>query len=645
MHQYTLSVPIISENLTTSEVINNRLESFNNNEQYIVFDNSSESAQQFILVSKKDTTEEDIVAELKSMFDHQVAVCEIKASDIDDKTNKKIQTAKRLMITASCDDDYRGKKKPLLVTETITQIFEAVNNIIGFSGFKKFFNDMDDYIDRIVGINVKAMHNIAFVNKSGACLDEHVELLYKLFCTKGSLDEHVIIKGDVYDARYTDRETRFLYHIDDNWDRRNNSDEWGFGWDEEDDTNTDDNEGYPLFSNEVKLLNRIIRSNNIYVTSLNPEVYNKISKLECFGAAFPNVVCIDEFSVEEKLESIRVIADEYGFSFEECSSTAVQHIKEIPAASIEMTVRKAITRKLISKDDSFSIGITDIVAYNTKSTKQEKRVSAFEELESLIGLEGVKGTVKEIVTFLKKRGKSAVPCMHMAFLGSPGTAKTTVARIVGRIFHETGSLKKDVFVETDRSGLVGEYVGQTAVKTRKKVESALGGVLFIDEAYSMFVDHGIDYGKEVISTLVKLMEDKRDEFICILAGYTEETNRMLSMNPGLRDRIQFYIDFPDYNEYELLMIFERMCKENKYKLSQSARKVLKEGFSQMLKTKHENFSNGRLVRKIFERARIKQAIRSSSNIIINTDINAVFVESDMYAMFEDNNQSKIGFIC
>ena len=245
--------------------------------------------------------------------------------------------------------------------------------------------------------------------------------------------------------------------------------------------------------------------------------------------------------------------------------------------------------------------------------------------------------------FLKKRGKDALPCLHMAFLGNPGTAKTTVARIVASIFAETGITKKNLLVETDRSGLVGQYVGHTAEKTTRKVERALGGVLFIDEAYSLFAGDNIDYGNEAVSTLVKAMEDKRGEFVCILAGYTKEMNAMIDMNPGLRDRIGFYIDFPDYSAGELLQIFEKMCKENKYRLSESAKTTLKDGFASLLKVKSQNFSNGRLVRKIFERVRMKQALRTSNNIITDDDIEVVFAEKDIAAMLGGNNHVKIGF--
>jgi SpoVK/Ycf46/Vps4 family AAA+-type ATPase len=372
---------------------------------------------------------------------------------------------------------------------------------------------------------------------------------------------------------------------------------------------------------------------------MSQEEYAALSVLDCFSAAFPNTVTIDELTAEEKVEYICAVVGEYGFTINKEGFTDSRYIETAPLDKIETAVRTAVVRKLTAKDDSFCLDITDI---DTK-VKKIRKVSALAELESLIGLDGVKMAVKEIVTFLKKRGRASLPCLHMVFTGNPGTGKTTVARVIARVFAETGVTKKNLLVETDREGLVGGYIGQTALKTKSRIESALGGVLFIDEAYSLFAGSDKDYGHEAVSTLVKAMEDKRDEFVCILAGYTQDMNAMLDMNPGLRDRVQFYIDFPDYSESELLQIFERLCKDNKYRLSQSAADVLVGGFSRIVRAKSENFSNGRLARKLFERVRMKQALRTSTNVITDVDIRTVFAEPDIAAMMCGGGRVRIGF--
>ena len=254
------------------------------------------------------------------------------------------------------------------------------------------------------------------------------------------------------------------------------------------------------------------------------------------------------------------------------------------------------------------------------------------ELENLIGLSVVKTKVKEITTYLERRGKKDTNItLHMCFTGNPGVGKTTVARIIARILYEAGVIKRNLLVETDRGGLVGKYVGHTADKTDKIIQSAMGGVLFIDEAYSLFSGSENDFGHEAVATLVKQMEDNRDKFVCILAGYTNEMNSMLDMNPGLRDRIQFYINFPDYNENELLQIFEKLCADNKYELSKVAQDTLIGEFSRVIAAKSRNFSNGRFARKIFERAQMKQANRTCDDTITDEDIKTVFAEPDILA--------------
>jgi AAA+ superfamily predicted ATPase len=274
--------------------------------------------------------------------------------------------------------------------------------------------------------------------------------------------------------------------------------------------------------------------------------------------------------------------------------------------------------------------------------KRPMAVPAFGELDRLAGLSGVKKTVREIVTFLQKRGKNAVPCLHMVFRGNPGTAKTTVARIMARIFAEAGITDKNLLVETDRAGLIGGYVGQTALKTEKQINKSLGGVLFIDEAYSLFASDSQDYGNEAVATLVKAMEDKRDKFACILAGYPDEMDSMIGMNPGMRDRVQFYIDFPDYTEAELMQIFEKFCADKRYELSEPARAAISAEFARLARAKSKNFSNGRLVRKVFERVCIKQAQRSDDSVIADADVAEALAEPDIAAMLK-SGRAKIGF--
>jgi len=238
------------------------------------------------------------------------------------------------------------------------------------------------------------------------------------------------------------------------------------------------------------------------------------------------------------------------------------------------------------------------------------------QLDELVGLEAVKKDVKSTMNLIKVRklreenGLPVAPMsMHMVFMGNPGTGKTTVARLVGGLYAAIGALSKGQLVEVDRSGLVAGYVGQTAIKTQEVITSAMGGVLFIDEAYSLSSGGENDFGREAIETLLKAMEDHRDNLMVIIAGYTGPMEKFLDSNPGLESRFNKYITFPDYNGEELNAIFHMQCRKNGYELDAEAEECAKEFFEQLYEDRDENFGNGRDVRNRFEDMVVRQANR------------------------------------
>ena len=272
------------------------------------------------------------------------------------------------------------------------------------------------------------------------------------------------------------------------------------------------------------------------------------------------------------------------------------------------------------------------------SASQEETIAplAIDRLDEMIGLGTVKTSIHSLnnyICMMQKRQEAGMktPAMsyHCVFTGNPGTGKTTVARILAGIYKDLGVLQKGHLVETDRSGLVAEYVGQTAVKTNKIVDKALDGVLFIDEAYALNQGGSEDYGKEAIATLLKRMEDNRDRLVVILAGYTDEIEQFINSNPGLRSRFNRYICFPDYSAEELFEIFLLQTQKNDYVLSKEAGDCLKNHFEAKISQKSKDFGNARYVRNLFEKTIEMQANRLASVPHLTKELMAELVLTDV----------------
>ncbi|MDJ0651166.1 MAG: AAA family ATPase [Xenococcaceae cyanobacterium MO_188.B19] len=266
--------------------------------------------------------------------------------------------------------------------------------------------------------------------------------------------------------------------------------------------------------------------------------------------------------------------------------------------------------------------------YNTNINIHNDINDLLEEINNLIGLEILKEEINNLINFLniqQKRQQEGLPrtsiALHLVFCGSPGTGKTTVARLIGKIYRELGVLKKGHCIETDRSGMVAGYVGQTAIKTEKLIKSALDGVLFIDEAYTLKPKNSEkDFGQEAIDTLLKKMEDYRDRLVVIVAGYPDEMSRFIESNPGLQSRFTRYFSFEDYQPEELLAIFEKICDSNHYQLNTKARTVLLDKFHDLYSDRNKNFGNGRLARNLFEKTIENQANRLAKFADVNKDM-------------------------
>lgn len=293
-----------------------------------------------------------------------------------------------------------------------------------------------------------------------------------------------------------------------------------------------------------------------------------------------------------------------------------------------------------------------IMSENEKRSKlkEDKRTleELLKELNNLIGLENVKSKVNDLIAYQKVQVlrkqcglHTQKGTLHMAFIGNPGTGKTTVARIVGHVYKQIGLLSKGHFVEVSRTDLIAGYQGQTALKVKKVIEQAKGGVLFIDEAYSITEnDHSDSYGRECLTELTKALEDYRDDLVVIVAGYTEPMKHFFASNPGLKSRFNIFIEFSDYSAAELFLMFEKICSANDYTLSDDAKEFVASELKNCVAKKNENFANGRLVRNIYESSIMNHARRVSLLTEPTKEQLSTITKNDIISCLEQITDSK-----
>jgi len=367
------------------------------------------------------------------------------------------------------------------------------------------------------------------------------------------------------------------------------------------------NEYEALFEKrKIEKIKTFIKSNN-YMELLKEK--KKIESLKTYLESNENETLLKESSKIIKVKNLLLH-----------EKKEIEKIKTFIKSNnyMDLLQEKKNIEKIISDIENNKSEIQKKSKQESKEIIQKNKVISskktfYKKLDDLIGLIEVKGKVTELIDLTKiqaERQKIGLKNMttnkNMIFQGPPGTCKTTVARIIGEIFHSLGLLSKKKFVEVDKCSLVAEYVGQTAVKTMEVIEKAKGGVLFIDEAYSLL---DCDYGKESITTILKFMEDNREDLVVIIAGYKEPMQKFINSNPGLKSRFSNLIDFPHYSQQELVEIFKYQSKLNNYKLSENALIQLNPVVANIYKSKDDNFGNGRSMRNLFDISIKKHASR------------------------------------
>lgn len=379
--------------------------------------------------------------------------------------------------------------------------------------------------------------------------------------------------------------------------------------------------------NIIKLDNKFeLGDQLIYLKEYNKKVFNLVissedSLVKIDSYFFPYTIN-NKYTDEEKLNMLKSMCDSFSFQF--INNQDNSNNLQLSYEKLNKIANKKILEKIACGNSVLSLSEIKIDNPGSKQIPHDNNY----KLSEMIGLGQVKTFVARLIEYMKKN-KTNISSRHMAFLGNPGTGKTIVARCLAKELYEKGIIKKNILVETDRSGLVGEYIGKTALKTKEKIEQAMGGILFIDEAYALaHCDSDKDFGHEALAILIKAMEDHRDNLIVIFAGYKDKMQRLFSMNQGLRSRIQYIMEFPDYTVEELKQIMNKMTFDLGYEVLQEAEKEIVEILEK--EKNNPNFSNGRYIRNMIEKLLLIQSERADDYTIRIEDVKKYIAEQPIH---------------
>ncbi len=489
------------------------------------------------------------------------------------------------------------KQSAITKKETTEDILKSLDKCYGVTLFK---NKLKQYIEYIRlkkenKINIGNNNIILLCNNQN--YQKEVEIISRILVKEKLIeDDKITIITDIYtlyNLSDTELEKNKLYIIDD----ENNID--------------------------IKLESIIKKNSNciFLVIVKDSKLMSKIDKdntLKMLEKNFYWELPIIEPTKEEKIQYIKNVAKQNGLKIN-LEDWVIESIAENSMIELDKTLIKACIKanKQNLKEINTNCFDLDDILFKWENPKTDKKSEyGLHQLNSLIGLNDIKEQIKKILSYIEvdtERDGTGRTMLHMCMSGNPGTGKSTVARIIGDIFAENEVLgTKKNFVEVSGEDLIGKCVEDTVSKTKKVIQQAIGGVLFIDGIYSLIQDEDgpkSNYGYECISTLIKEMEDYREDLCVILAGYPEEIEKLVKINPGFKSRIQFFMNFLDYNVEELYKIFLKQLKEDFLSLEKGCKEIVIEYFENEVKLKKENFENGHLVRNLVEKIKFEQAVR------------------------------------
>lgn len=466
--------------------------------------------------------------------------------------------------------------------------------------FYKMYGIKDGYIGVSWAVILKLVENSKSFLLSIKALLAICALVKHYLCNLSSIDNNISLEEDIFISEYTSSLNDMIYHKYKDIIKGKQIDE---------------------------IINRITKLyRNIYYKKINIKVLeNYIFQDILYSSEIVDLKCTSSNHItkplsKEALEHIKIDNQLDNTNNNKDYSLNLKDVVNYKDLNKNEEVKPITSKDIPKNEEPKAVPLENSPTDNIDEEEIPEIKETLEELianvDELIGLELVKKDLKDIINLVQIRNlrkEKGLPVsemsFHLVFTGNPGTGKTTIARLLSKIYAKLNVVSKGQLVEVDRSQLIAGYVGQTAIKVKEQIDNALGGVLFIDEAYTLTVGDNNDFAQEAVATLLKGMEDNRDDLVVIVAGYTDLMGDFIESNPGLKSRFNKYIHFPDYSLEEMLDIFKLQCKKNQFTLDKKAEKTVMENIKKKLEEDKDSFANARGVRNYFEKVLVNQANR------------------------------------